>query len=321
MNKHERGISFIVPAYNEEAGIAETLDRLNTVLTASGLPYEIILVNDGSSDKTAERAGACANVTIIYHPANIGYGGAIKTGIMHANFHWIGITDADGTYPVERITDLLAEMEKGFDMAVAKRENINQHDSIAKMFFRRLFKGIINFTVHGDIQDPNSGLRIFKREMALSYFPFLCNTFSFTTSITILAFGEGRFVRYLPVRYEKRTGKGKVRHFRDSLYAMEIIIQGITFYNPIKFFILFSIGIIALVCFPAMVLAVFKMHTLSLYYMIFGSLVSVLVAIGILGDIIRVSGTVRHGIGVPFPQRDLKIAYGRPPAEEGSKNP
>lgn len=311
MNKHERGISFIVPAYNEEGGITGTLDRLNTVLTASGLPYEIIVVNDGSSDKTAERAAACANVTIIYHPTNIGYGGAIKTGIMYAKHPWIGITDADGTYPVEKMPDLLAEMEKGFDMVVAKRENIDQHDSFTKMFFRRIFKSIINFTVHGDIQDPNSGLRIFKREMALSYFPFLCNTFSFTTSITILAFGEGRFVRYLPVRYEKRTGIGKVRHFRDSLYAMEIIVQGITFYNPIKFFMLFSIGIIALVCFPAMLMALFKMHTLSLYYMIFGSLVSVLVAIGILGDIIRVSGAVRNGTGGPFTQRNLKMEYGR----------
>lgn len=293
-NDDTHGISFVVPAYNEENAITGTLTRLDEVLKTCGLPYEIILVNDGSRDRTAEMASHCKNVIVVSHPTNVGYGRAIKSGIMRAKYAWVGITDADGTYPIGKIPDLLKEMAKGFDMVIGKRENIFRQDSFIKASFRRLFFGLINLAVHGDVQDPNSGLRIFSRQLVLGYFPFLCNTFSFTTSLTIMAFGEGMFIAHIPIEYHPRVGKSKVRHLRDSLYALEIIIQGITFYNPIKFFMLFSIAIIAFVCIPAMVIALFRMHTLSLYYLVFGSLVSVLFAIGILGDIVRASSMARQ---------------------------
>ena len=127
------------------------------------------------------------------------------------------------------------------------------------------------------------------KEIVEEVFPFLCRTFSFTTSMTILILGNGHFVKYVNTPYHERVGHSKVVHFWDTIRAVQMIVQGITFFNPMKFFILYSIFSIPLICIPAMFFALFNMHTLSLYYMLFGVMVSFLVGFGVLGDIIRVS--------------------------------
>jgi glycosyltransferase involved in cell wall biosynthesis len=192
------GVSFVIPAYNEDDSIETTLTTLKTVLGKLDVPYEIILVNDGSKDKTLERAQKCGIAKIISHPINVGYGRSIKSGIAIAKYNWIGITDADCTYPMEKIPDLLRKMEEGFDMVIATRKNIGGIDSPFKNIFRKIFLRIMNSIIHTDIQDPNSGMRIFKKSLALSFFPFLCNTFSFTTSLTALAFWSGKVYRPYP---------------------------------------------------------------------------------------------------------------------------
>lgn len=289
--KSNLGISYIVPAYNEEDSIGNTLQRLQCILATLAIPYEIIVVNDGSCDKTAEIAGKLNNIKLINHPINIGYGNSLKSGIRSAQYEWIGIVDADGSYPIEDIPLLVREMHNGFDMVIGSRENTAKIDRPVKTFFRFIFKRIIRFVITDKIEDANSGFRIFRREVAINLFPFLCGTFSFTTSLTILAAGKSYFIKHLPIQYQSRIGKSKVSHIRDSIRTIQYIIQGITFFNPIKFFILLAFAMILLVCIPAMVLAVFSMHTLSLYYMIFGTTVTLLIALGVIGDIIRISLT------------------------------
>jgi len=287
MRKQE--ISYVVPAFNEEASIDNTLRRLVKVLSETGISYEIILVNDGSKDNTKELAAQFLEVKTINHPVNIGYGNALKSGIKNARYEWIGIVDADGSYPIEDIPQLINEMQSGFDMVIGSRINTAQMDKPVKKFFRWIYKTILKFVVKGSIEDANSGFRIFKRDMAVSLLPFLCGTFSFTTSLTILAMGNDFFVKHIPIQYHPREGKSKVHHIRDSVRTLQYIVQGITFFNPIKFFMLLSFCMVLIVCIPAMFLALFRMHTLSLYYMIFGTTVTLLVALGILGDIIRIS--------------------------------
>lgn len=289
--KSNPGISYIVPVYNEEDSIGNTLQRLRCILSTLTIPYEIIVVNDGSYDKTAEIAGQLNNITLINHPINIGYGNSLKTGIRSAQYEWIGIVDADGSYPIEDIPLLVREMQNGFDMVIGSRENTAKIDKPVKTFFRFIFKRIIRFVITDKIEDANSGFRIFRREVAINLFPFLCSTFSFTTTLTILAAGQSYFIKHLPIQYQPRIGKSKVSHIRDSIRTIQYIIQGITFFNPLKFFVLLAFAMILLVCIPAMVLALFKMHTLSLYYMIFGTTVTLLIALGVIGDIIRISLT------------------------------
>jgi polyisoprenyl-phosphate glycosyltransferase len=289
MTSPEHGVSFIVPAYNEEKGILSTIEALDTTLKNAGINYEIIIVNDGSTDKTLENAKKIKAINIISHPVNAGYGRSIKTGISHSKFKWIGIIDADGTYPVETIPQLIKNMESGFDMVIAERTNIRDHDSFLKSIFRKIYKTVVKVAFHADLKDPNSGLRIFSKEIALIHFPFLCDTFSFTTSLTVLFYGRGAFINHIPIEYKERFGKSKVRSIRDSVTTSLLLIQGLTFYNPIMFFLFLSAGLIFLVCIPAMLLAELSMHTLSLYYMVFGSLISILIAFGILVDAVRIT--------------------------------
>jgi polyisoprenyl-phosphate glycosyltransferase len=289
MSRADQGVSFIIPAYNEEQGISETIETLDSTLKKAGVEYEIIVVDDGSSDQTYENAAKFKDITVISHPVNAGYGRSIKTGISNSKYGWIGIIDADGTYPIDKVPQLIENMKKGFDMVIAARDNLEDHDSFMKSFFRKIYKSIVKIAFHADLKDPNSGLRIFSREIAMMHFPFLCDTFSFTTSLTVLFYGRGAFIDHIPITYKKRLGKSKVRTIRDSITTSLLIIQGLTFYNPILFFIFLSVGIILLVCIPAMVLAMFSMLTLSLYYMVFGSLISVLIAFGVLVDAVRIT--------------------------------
>ncbi len=288
------GLSFIVPAYNEEASVTYTLSRLKETLTNIEIPFEIILVNDGSSDETLMKAKKFNDVRIINHPVNIGYGNAIKSGLKVAQYDWIGITDADGTYPIEALPAFVSEMEKGFDMVIGLRSNISDLDRSGKRFFRWIFNSIIRLLITKDIKDPNSGFRLLKRDMALTLYPFLCGTFSFTTSLSIIASGLHFFIQYIPINYSARNGRSKVRHIRDSVKTIQYIVQGITFFNPIKFFLFLAVFMILIVCIPAMLIALFNMHTLSLYYMIFGTAVTLLIALGVIGDIIRVSASQKY---------------------------
>ncbi|MBF0466915.1 MAG: glycosyltransferase family 2 protein [Nitrospirae bacterium] len=294
MQREKHGLSFIVPIYNEESGIIGTYNRLYETLGTLDMPWEIILVDDGSKDNTSELIKNLNEAVIIRHPVNIGYGNALKTGIKHAQYNWIGTVDADGTYPIEAIPELLREMGNGFDMVIASRLNTAMIDTAIKRIFRFIFKLLVNGIFRNEIEDPNSGLRIFTKSLVSVFLPFLCGTFSFTTSLTLLAVGMSYFVKYVPVQYCCRQGTSKVRHIRDSIKTLQYIIQGITFYNPIKFFLLLSLAMIVLVCIPAMAIAMLRMLTLSLYYMIFGTAVTLLIGLGVLGDIIRISAQQKH---------------------------
>lgn len=286
---NSNGISFVVPAHNEAGAIEQTLTRLKDVLSKQNLSYEIILVDDGSDDETSELASKIPNVKTIRHPVNIGYGNSLKHGIAEANFNWIGIVDADGTYPIEDLPVLLEEMRKGYHMVIASRSNLEEIDSLPKKLFRKAFKTAINVLNDSKIDDPNSGYRIFQKDLALELMPFLCGTFSFTTSFTILASGLYYFIKFVPLKYEKRVGTSKVRHFRDSIRTLQFIVQGITFFNPLKFFVLLSLLTFAFVCVPAIALAVWDHKYLSLAYLIVGVATGLMIGMAGLGDIIRIS--------------------------------
>jgi len=290
---NDRGLTFVVPVYNEELGIVATIKRLTETLAGLDLPSEVIVVNDGSTDGTRLAASGFDSIALINHPHNIGYGNSILSGVLRARYEWIGIVDADGSYPIEDIPRLVAEMKNGFDMVVASRINISDHDSCLKRFFREIFKKTVSILNDNRIEDPNSGLRIFKREIVLRLQPFLCGTFSFTTSISILMSGLYYFIKYVPITYEKRTGQSKVRHIRDSIQALQFILQGVEFFNPMKFFVILACLMLLLVYLPSMVLHQLNYPTIALYYTLFGTAVSLMLGMGAIGDIIRISSFKR----------------------------
>tara|TARA_B100000212_G_scaffold313067_1_gene265737 strand:- start:1408 stop:2292 length:885 start_codon:yes stop_codon:yes gene_type:complete len=232
-------VSLLIPAYNEEQSIIDTIESAKLLFKNLKVKdFEIIVINDGSTDKTKEYASK-TGVKIITHPQNLGYGFSLKNGIKNAKFQTIIITDADQTYPLDEVPKLYTEYKKGFDMVVGKR--VGYKESIFKIILRKILKFVVEFAAGRRIPDINSGLRIFKKDTIKEYLPHLCETFSFTTSATLAYMMNGKFVSYVPINYGKRKGKSKVSLMRDSFKTIFYIMQTVTYYNPLKIFMLFSL--------------------------------------------------------------------------------
>ena len=281
------GVTVVVPAYDEAAAVEATVASVREVLKASGLEGQIVVVDDGSHDGTGELAQRAGADLVITHPHNIGYGRSLKDGIEAARFDTILITDADGTYPVDRLPDLLAEYRRGVDMVVGQRTGLPTGDGPVKGPMRTLLKFLVEFTAGRRVPDVNSGLRVFSRATAMRYFPQLCDTFSFTTSLTLAYMMTGCFVTYVPIAYGRRIGTTKVRLFRESLRTLQYIVQAILYYNPIKIFLLMSTG--GLLAGLPLVLLGALVHSFSAVLLGTGALVaSVLVfCLGLVADLLR----------------------------------
>ncbi len=230
-------ISIVIPAYNEADATGDTIRKVDDAFRASGHRYEIIVVDDCSTDSTAALARD-TQARVISHPTNKGYGNALLTGVRNAAHPWIAITDADGTYPVDVLPRMLDEaVARDLDMYVGARQGRHYESSIVKRWARAFFKRFTEFVVGQSIPDVNSGLRIIRRDLIARCAPALSGGFSFTTSITIIAFQTGHHVAYCPIEYFARTGKSHVRYRRDTLRALQIIVMTIVLFNPIKLYL------------------------------------------------------------------------------------
>jgi len=276
-------ISVVVPAFNEAGAIGDTVARIRTTLGATD--HEVVVVDDGCTDQTAQEAAA-AGARVITHPHNLGYGAALKTGIRAAAFDTIVITDADGTYPINEIPRLLAEFRRGFNMTVGARTGDHYHESLLKSPLRYLLKWLVEFTTGRRIPDVNSGLRVFSRQEILPYLDHLCNTFSFTTSVTLAYMMTAKFVGYVPIAYNQRIGQTKVRLFRDSLRTLQYIVQAILYYNPLKMFLLISAALLVLAVFLMIVALQWKIMTA--FFLGVGCLLMVIVvfSLGLLAELL-----------------------------------
>lgn len=231
-------LSVIIPAKNEEQAIRSTIQTIREVLSRDGVTHEIIVVNDGSTDRTGELALGCG-ARVLAHPDSGGYGRSLKDGILAARYDLIAITDADGTYPNHRLPELLRLVtESGFDMAVGARTGKEYRGSFLKMPARRVFLWLSEYATGRHIDDINSGLRVFRKELPVRYMHTISDGFSFTTTITLAALLNGYFVKYIPIEYYKRVGSSHVRYFKDSLRCLQIIVENILYYNPLKLFLL-----------------------------------------------------------------------------------
>ena len=230
----EMSISVILPAYNEEAAVGPQVEAIRRVLSSHGMINEILVVDDGSEDQTAERA-LRAGARVVRHPENRGYGAAIKTGMVAAKYEVIVIIDADGTYPADQIPSLVAKLETA-DMAVGSRTG----KDVSIPWLRRPAKWLLRWLatkVAGQpIPDLNSGLRAFRRDCVKQYFPILSNRFSFTTTVTLALLADDYRVIYHPINYYQRVGKSKVtpRHFMDFTI---LVLRMAMLFQPLRVFV------------------------------------------------------------------------------------
>jgi glycosyltransferase involved in cell wall biosynthesis len=237
-------ISLIIPAYNEQASIGKVIADAKSVLTRHGYGHEIIVVVDGATDHTAREAAA-AGAKIVRHSQNFGYGRSLKSGILAADNNLVAIADADSTYPIERLPDLI-HAAASVDMAIGARTGVLYHGSIWKRIGRIVFRALSEFSAGQRIPDINSGMRVFRRSQIMPFFPIISAGFSFTTTSTLAYLLNDLSIGYLPIEYRAREGRSKVRHLRDSLRALQIILEAILRCNPIKAFILIAAPMFAL---------------------------------------------------------------------------
>ncbi len=230
------GITVVVPVYNEEKGVEGVLERLARL--DLGAPVEILAINDGSQDGTAaalrDVQTRIPNLRVVTHASNQGYGAALKTGFTHARHEVVVITDADGTYPEDRIVDLLHCIDDGADMAVGARLGENVHIPLIRRPAKAFLRQLASYLAGTPIPDLNSGLRAFRRQLVLTYRPILPQGFSFTTTITLAALTNGHRVDYVSVNYAQRHGRSKIRPIRDTLGFTALIIRTVLYFNPLK---------------------------------------------------------------------------------------
>lgn len=229
-----RQVSVVIPAYNEGPHVADQVRDVDAVMQKSGWTYEIIVVDDGSKDDTSANA-AKTPARVLRRARNQGYGAALKLGIRHAQYDWILITDADGTYPVAAIPEILARAEVN-DMVVGARVgaevSIPWERRPAKWFLKKL----ASYLAERDLVDINSGLRLMRKKLVERYEFLLPQGFSFTTTITLSCACNGHAMEYVPIDYAARLGNSKIRA-RHAYDFTLLIVRTIVYFNPLKVFL------------------------------------------------------------------------------------
>lgn len=237
-----KSTTILIPAYNEEQAIGAVLKDLQATMVHAKSPYEIIVVDDGSDDATAEIARQFAKVTVLQHRENRGYGAALKTGIRHAQYELICITDADGTYPSKYIPELVTHLtENKWDMVVGARVGEEVSIPLIRKPAKWLLRQLAKFVAEEPIPDLNSGLRVFRREIALRLLNLLPDRFSFTTTITLAMLTNNYLVDYMPIDYLARVGHSKIKPVRDTLYFLQLVGRIALYFAPLKIFLPTSI--------------------------------------------------------------------------------
>lgn len=238
------GVSLVIPAFNEELAVADVVTRFRSELDATGCAYEVIVVDDGSTDETARLAKE-AGASVVCSPQNLGYGLSLRRGILAAKFDYVMICDADGTYPSESVRELTS-MAEHMDMVVAARTGKHFRGRGPRAIARAGLRLFASFVVGRYIPDVNSGFRIFRKSDCLRYFGILSPGFSFTTGLTLAMMSDARAVAFVPVPYAARVGKSKVRPLRDTMRIGQVLVQAMVRHNPIKLFFTITSGIWAL---------------------------------------------------------------------------
>jgi hypothetical protein len=241
-------LSIVIPALNEQDGIQEVMERTLSVrpaLQAFGIDgLELIVVDDGSTDRTPEIVAATDGVRLIRHEHNGGYGAALKTGFAAVQGEWIGFLDADGTYPPEYFPALCREgIAQNADIVIGSRmTGADSQMPAVRRAGNLLFANLVSLLSAHRITDSASGMRVFKKSILEHIYP-LPDGLNLTPVMSTRALHEGLVMVEVPIPYSERQGRSKLSVVRDGMrFARSIVWTALT-YNPVR-----QLGMIGLAC-------------------------------------------------------------------------
>jgi glycosyltransferase involved in cell wall biosynthesis len=227
-------VSVVLPCFNERDHVVLEIKRIRAALEAAGMSYELICVDDGSTDGTREVLQGIDGIRTILLPRNQGSGTARRIGTQAASGRVVVWTDADMTYPNELIPELVAELDDTYDQVVGARRT----EAGTYRFFRVPAKWAIRklaaYLTNTEIPDLNSGLRAFKRSVAEPYLRLLPPGFSCVTTITLAFLSNGHQVKYVPIDYFRRAGRSKFHPFKDAYNYIIQVLRMVMYFNPLR---------------------------------------------------------------------------------------
>jgi glycosyltransferase involved in cell wall biosynthesis len=228
-------VSIVLPVYNEVGHIEEELGRIRESMDRSNLSYEIIVVDDGSTDGTGDRLEGRTDIRLMRFAQNRGSGSSRKYGTLSAKGRVIVWTDADMSYPNDRIPELVAELD-GWDQVVGARTSEEGTVRMLRKLAKWLIRKLASYLAAVKIPDLNSGFRAMRREVADQFLYLLPSGFSCVTTITMAFLSNGYSVKYIPIEYATRAGKSKFHWWRDTRLYLLQVMRMVLLYSPLKIF-------------------------------------------------------------------------------------
>ncbi|MFO7698752.1 MAG: glycosyltransferase family 2 protein [Anaerolineae bacterium] len=296
MDKSGVAVSVVIPAYNEHEAIGPVLADIIAVMDRLQREYEIIVVDDGSTDDTAARATSVAGVQVISHAQNRGTGAARTTGVRASRGAYIVMTDADGTYPSNAIPAMVDLLDDGAHMVIGAREREAGTVAWLRRPAKEFIKALASYMVEYRIPDLNSGLRAMRRDLVERFYGILPNSHSWVSTITMAAISSGFVVKWIPIAYGKRIGRSTFQPVRDTYNYLTLVVRTIMYFNPLRLFLplflsLFTFGVVKLAI--DLVRFDFTGHIPASTVIILLGAVQI-AAIGLLADLIVKVGRLRN---------------------------
>ena len=282
-------VTVVLPCYNEQDHVLDELKRIDAAMIASGYTYELLVIDDKSTDSTLavlrQAAPHFPAMRLMPFRRNGGSGTARRIGTTEARGQIVVWTDADMTYPNERIPEFVRYLDDNpdVDQVVGARTSEEGTHKWARVPAKWVIRKIASSLASTQIPDLNSGLRAFRRDVSLPYLRLLPPGFSCVTTITMAFLSNQHAVEYLPIDYAKRSGVSKFHPFRDAYRYILQVLRMVMYFNPLKVLMPFAlwimgIGLVKLI--TDLVRYNWHVTTSSLLLLVVGFQIAVLALIG-----------------------------------------
>ena len=228
-------VSIVLPVFNELGHLEEEIDRIRKTMDESDYSYEIVVVDDGSTDGSGQRLKDIEGIRLLRFGTNRGSGSARRYGTQSAQGSIIVWTDVDMTYPNDSIPELLDQLG-GYDQVVGARTSEEGTVRLLRGPAKWLIRKLASYLSGVRIPDLNSGFRAFRRDVALQFLHLLPRRFSCVTTITMAFLSNGYSIKYIPIDYAPRAGESKFHWWKDTKRYLLQVLRLTLMWEPMRIF-------------------------------------------------------------------------------------